>query len=108
MRKPALLRRRRRPIGQRIWRPASRHGVLGAVFRRHFWKRAGLVLAGTKTIVVNVGTILAIALVVFTAVKELRQDTIQLASIDVPQSLADAGFTSKVLANRIIDHIRAI
>jgi tetratricopeptide (TPR) repeat protein len=82
---------------------ASRVGM-----RRRTWKWLALMTKGIRVLVVDLGAIIGIAVIATAVVYEIRKDTVEIEPIDVPKDLTDAGFNSKVIAQRLMDHVRII
>ena len=66
-------------------------------------------IAGALLIVLGATAILgAIAALIYAAARELKRDTLFLDPIDVPRALDARGYSSTVVAERLLDALRAI
>lgn len=71
---------------------------------RRWWQRLGNAISWVRT----GGTAAAILVVVAVLARELLHQSVEIAAIAVPQNIADAGYSPRAVAQRLMDQITII
>src|SRR5262249_31270575 len=74
-------------------------------FRHRTWQWVGLTIRAVRNLLVDLAALSFWLVVAIIIIQEASRDSIEIEPIETPAHLAEAGYTSTVIANRLMDDI---
>jgi tetratricopeptide (TPR) repeat protein len=73
-----------------------------------YWAIGTSLLGKARAVCIDLCAIVGIGFVTWAIVLEVRRDTVEILPIDVPQALVESDLDSLAIAQRLLDHVRAV